>query len=279
MINLTHNGNRITFKGNAISLKAKSLQPTEINYGYLYNWWATQDQGGYGIINENNDGDWRIPTVNDMETLMLYIDEDATLEGGDNNIVARNLAKNDLNYWTYMLEETVDLYNDTKMSLKGTGYRSASFTTQQFFDIDFLTGIHLDYFNIETNYTAIFQVDIAGYSIIEEYDFDLARIFYFDYRKRGYSIRLVRPVLQSDPETDGIIQNSFYIGNDDKVYGNTKIGNQVWIIENLTETKWNNGDWIKGFDGGIYTPISFQDWIDLDNEAALSVYNNDENLV
>ena len=31
-------------------------EPYIIKYGYLYNWWATQEQGGYGIVSDDMNG-------------------------------------------------------------------------------------------------------------------------------------------------------------------------------------------------------------------------------
>jgi hypothetical protein len=70
-------------------------------------------------------------------------------------------------------------------------------------------------------------------------------------KKAGEAIRLLK---DSTTLTHG--QIGTYIGNDGKVYPTICIGTQEWLACNLNETKYQNGDWITGFDGGVYTPIS-----------------------
>ena len=75
------------------------------------------------------------------------------------------------------------------------------------------------------------------------------------YIKQGGPIRLVKTTTTL---THG--QTGTYTGNDGKVYRTICIGTQEWLADNLCETKFRNGDWITGFDGGVYTPISNADW-------------------
>ena len=85
--------------------------------------------------------------------------------------------------------------------------------------------------------------------------------------KFGGSIRTVRSATESELILpDGII-SAIYTGNDGKVYPCTKVGTQVWVAMNLNETKYRNGDWIHGFDGGVYTLISNAAWTALTTEA------------
>lgn len=64
--------------------------------------------------------------------------------------------------------------------------------------------------------------------------------------------------------------------NDGKVIPCVNIGTQTWTAANSNETKYRNGDWITGFDGGVYTPISNAAWSALTTEA-MCYYNNDIN--
>jgi len=57
------------------------------------------------------------------------------------------------------------------------------------------------------------------------------------------------------------------IGNDGKIYPCVTIGNQTWTAANSNETKYRNGDWITGYDGGVYTPISNSAWAALTTGA------------
>ena len=62
-------------------------------------------------------------------------------------------------------------------------------------------------------------------------------------------------------------------GNDGKIYPCVTIGTQTWTAANSNETKYRNGDWITGFDGGVYTPISNSAWAAKITEA-MCYYND-----
>lgn len=87
-------------------------------------------------------------------------------------------------------------------------------------------------------------------------------------KKRGASIRLIK---DSTTLTHG--QSGTYTGNDGKVYRTICIGTQEWLADNLAETKYRNGDWIDGFNNGIYTPISNSTWESL-TTGALCAYDD-----
>jgi hypothetical protein len=62
-----------------------------------------------------------------------------------------------------------------------------------------------------------------------------------------------------------------YTGNDGKTYNTVKIGNQVWMAENLAETKYRNGDLIP-------TVTDNSTWSSL-TTGAKCAYNNDQSNV
>lgn len=94
-------------------------------------------------------------------------------------------------------------------------------------------------------------------------------------REQGNSIRPVRTATAAEQLLDDGLITATYTGNDGKVYRCTKIGTQVWVADNLAETKWSDGSWIKGYDGGTYTAISDAAWAAL-TEAAICAYDDDE---
>jgi len=96
---------------------------------------------------------------------------------------------------------------------------------------------------------------------------------YLDSHNYGYSLRLV---VDSPIEINGA--NAVYVGNDGKRYRCKLIGGVWWLADNLAETKFRNGDWIHGYDGGIYKPISNTEWAAL-TTAGCCAYNNDWNNV
>jgi uncharacterized protein (TIGR02145 family) len=78
----------------------------------------------------------------------------------------------------------------------------------------------------------------------------------------GFSIRLLK---------DDDINTGEMIGNDGVVYSTCKIGNQVWLAENLKETKYRNGDIIQEVsDASIWAALT---------TGALCAYDNDDNNV
>lgn len=85
----------------------------------------------------------------------------------------------------------------------------------------------------------------------------------------------IRPIKDSTTLSHG--EKGVYIGNDGKSYPTICIGSQEWVAANLNETKFRNGDWIPGFDGGVYTPISDSDWMAL-TTGAMCYYENDESF-
>lgn len=66
-----------------------------------------------------------------------------------------------------------------------------------------------------------------------------------------------------------------YTGNDGKVYPVCQVGSQYYISCNLAETQYRNGDWIAGFDGGVYTPIDNTTWAGL-TTGAMCIQEDDE---
>lgn len=81
-------------------------------------------------------------------------------------------------------------------------------------------------------------------------------------KAQGASIRLVK---ESTTLSNG--QTGTYTGNDGKVYRTICINGIEWMADNLLETKYRNGDWITGYDGGVYTPISNANWAAKTDEA------------
>jgi len=61
------------------------------------------------------------------------------------------------------------------------------------------------------------------------------------------------------------------------VYLTVCIGTQEWTVS-IAEKKYRNGDWVTGYNGGVYTPISDVAWAALTTEA-LSAFDDDEGKV
>jgi hypothetical protein len=92
----------------------------------------------------------------------------------------------------------------------------------------------------------------------------------------GFAIRLVRNATTSEQSlTDGTnsvdnpTQLDSYIGNDGKIYKTTKIGTQIWLAQDLLETKFNDLS-------NIPEVIDNNSWISL-TTAARSAYTGYDN--
>lgn len=90
----------------------------------------------------------------------------------------------------------------------------------------------------------------------------------------GMSIRLVRPATEAELLlADGTFCTP-YIGNDGKIYQTVKIGTQVWLAENLAETKYRNGDLISNHGETYADKYTNEEWAALTTEA-MCYYDND----
>lgn len=88
----------------------------------------------------------------------------------------------------------------------------------------------------------------------------------------GISIRLCNP---STSLSEGSIGS--YTQNDGTIIPTIVINGIEWTM-NISETKYANGDWIDGFNGGVYTPIDNATWAAA-STGMLCAYNDDLNNV
>lgn len=208
-----------------------------VNYGYLYN--------AYVVDSTNliaNTG-WSVPPWEELYALENYV--------GQPN--AKDIREVGTIYWN----DNADATNITKFNARGSGTRFSGF------------GAIKDSFYIwGSRYNATYMGVLHNRNTIEVGQIKSAII---ESDNAGFAIRLLKDTtVLSDGET------GTYEGNNGKIYRTICIGTQEWVADNLKETKYRNGDWITGFDGGTYTPISNVVWTALTTEA-MCVYNDDEN--
>ncbi len=214
---------------------------TAVKYGYLYNWYVVDD-----ARNLSNTG-WHVPISTDYFTLTSYL-------GGSS--VSGGKLKDTL--YTYWNSPNTDATNETGFNGRGAGRRSSidgtfgNILANNIIWFDWTSGANVVYATMSYNAASFGSGSGAS-------------------RSPGYSIRLIK---DSTTLSDG--QTGTYIGNDGKVYRTICIGTQEWLADNLAETKYRNGDWITGYNGGVYTTISDAAWVALTTEA-MCVYNDDEN--
>lgn len=213
----------------------------QIKYGALYNWYAASDTRKI-----SSSDDWTVPTYADHVLI-------STNTGISSTILGNKLKQKGTTYW---ISEYSGTDNAFMMNLRGSAYRRS--------DNGLFTALRSGFFLM-----AIDPLDATfirgSYSVYNNSFF--SQFLYT--RKEGFSIRLVK---NTTTLTDG--QSGTYTGNDGKVYRTICIGTQEWLADNLAETKFRNGDYIHGYEGGVYAPISNENWAALTTEG-MCFYNDD----
>jgi uncharacterized protein (TIGR02145 family) len=198
-------------------------------YGYLYNWYAVDDarglanpDGGTGLTAPN---EWRVPSEIDWITL-------ETFAGGSS--VAGGKLKSTL------ISDVYPFY----------GW----FNTAQGTDDYNFSGLPGSFRNESGSFSPLIGIlgvfwtsNSTGGSVA------IARILdgsqnlgiFFINKNRGNSVRLVREataseLLLNDGDTSDTSSLDPYTGNDGKTYVTVKIGTQIWLAQNLRETKYND---------------------------------------
>jgi len=220
--------------------------------GALYNWDVTQD-----VRAITSSDDWDVWNDSQMFALLDYIDTfvvDRYPFAGD------KLSATTIKEWYAPSNLATNQY---KFNAIGSGYRNNS--NGAFYGIGetfCAWGIEADF---ETSVRYIMIEPTVSY----------VRHPNANPKNDAYSIRLVRPATEAELLLpDGLI-SATYVGNNLINYPLTKIGTQIWLACNLNETKYRNGDWITGFEGGVYTPISNAAWAALTTEA-MCYYSDNE---
>jgi uncharacterized protein (TIGR02145 family) len=213
----------------------------QVKFGYLYNWYAADYSSGDTITSSN---DWSIPTETQWSDLLIHGGGTGVFGLGDNK--GLKFQKTSSVVWN-----TASGTDDYGLSLVGGGSRSQ--TTGAFTNSK-LKGVHMGY---GSDYVFI---DFSDNSNVVQ---KLAKT------TRGVSIRLVK---DATGISDGV--TTTYVGNNGFVYTAIAINELYWITSNLVETKFRDGSWITGFDGGAYTPISNANWASKTSEA-MCAYNDD----
>lgn len=221
---------------------ANIVDGTPVEYGALYNWYAATDSRKI-----TSSEDWVVPTFVNYTDLINPL--------GGIWVAGTHLKEIGNIYWD---SSNIDADNSTGFNGRGTGIREVS--NGNFIQINTSTRIWFipEYPNIygefllTTNDTYAF----CGSSTMEEY------------QKFGNTIRLIYT---------GSSSPTSYTGNDGKVYPVVKIGDQYWLAANLNETKFRNGDWLHGYENGIYTPITNENWVALTTEGMCYYDDNEAN--
>ena len=215
-----------------------------IGLGVLYNKYVIDDARKITSSDE-----WTVSEKSILETTQTYL-------GGD-LVAGGRLKEEGFLHWE---SPNLGATNDVGFNGLGSGQRWSS---GEFYGIN-------KYLNLWVN--TLVDADEA-FGFILDRNYADASFIWGEFFAVGSSIRLMRQATEAELLLpDGLI-SATYTGNNLVEYGCTKIGTQIWINANLNETKYRNGDWITGFDGGVYTPISNANWAAKTTEA-MCYYND-----
>ena len=219
----------------AYSYRHRDFPLISVRYGYLYNWYAAT-----GTKNIANSG-WRVPEIADFIVLSEYL-------GGD-SISGGKLKETGLTHW---LSPNTGATNELGFNARGSGitmYHDSTFYGIQRF-AQYWSASEYSPLNTAAK-IAILYYSAAAFNTDS-----------YSLKKQANAIRLIK----ENSENPGI-----YFGNDNRAYRTVKIGEQVWLADNLAETKYRNGD-------PIPTVTYNAAWAAL-TTGAKCAYNNDESNV
>jgi uncharacterized protein (TIGR02145 family) len=211
-------------------------------YGFLYNWYVVDDARSIANIG------WRVQNYPDYNSLASFL--------GGFSVFGNKTKEEGLTYWN---TPNTGATNSSKYNARGAGIRNETEfiiikESMWAWGLEF-NAIHGAGNVVKYNSSSMSSIAISNNKII------------------GASIRLIK---DSTTLSDG--ESATYTGNDGKLYRTICIGTQEWLADNLAETKYRNGDWIPGFDGGTYTPIADAAWAAL-TTGALCAYDDDTDNV
>ena len=234
-------------QGNFFWSHTGSTPIAEIKYGYQYNWYAANN-----VNNIANIG-WHMPTESNWITLRNYLDpveSDPTL-----NTAGGHMKETGLIYWD---SPNTGASNSSNFNARGASFRS---------NVDGGFGnLGQDCLMWNPRSSSSFG---GAVNLVYNDDYLQTSVGSTAPKAQGRSVRLIK---DSTTLSDG--ETGTYTGNDGTIYRTICIGTQEWLADNLAETKYRNGDWITGFDGGTYTPISNVNWAAKTTEA-MCVYDDD----
>lgn len=214
-----------------------------VKLGLSYNFYAATDSRNITSLG------WHIPTQTELQTLLNYL---GAAGNYSTNSVGGKL-KEDSAYW---LSPNLGATNEVGFNARGSGARTSAG----------------DFTSLQTNCHVGTSTATIANAILMTLSKDNAIAYIGQQsRKQGNSLR---PVKDSTTLTHG--QTGTYTGNDGKNYRTICINGVEWVADNIAETQFRNGDYIHGYESGVYTPISNAAWAAL-TTAGVCVYNDDLN--
>ena len=193
-----------------------------VEYGYLYNWYAVTDARNIAASG------WHVPTDTEWTTLTDYLTNNGYGYEGSGDDIAKSLAATtNWNSSPYSGHPGNDPASNNSSGFSGLpgGYR---YSSGYFTNI----GDGGDWWSSTEN-----SASYAWYRYLYYSSTYVGR--YYDGKGTGFSVRCLR-----DSTTLSHGQSGTYTGNDGKVYRTICIGTQEWLVDNLAETRYRNGDTI-----------------------------------
>lgn len=210
----------------------------EVEYGALYNGYAIDDARGLAAPGSH------IISNLELDSLISYTGG-AAVAGG-------RLKETGLVYFNSPNTGASNMYS---FFGRGNGFRNN--TTGVFSSLKNLSYIFTSYTAFGTlKYYGLLRNDSAAISAA------------YTSLKLGAATRIVK---DSTTLSDG--ESGTYTQNDGKIIETICIDGVEFLEYNLCETKFANGDWIPGFEGGSYNPVSDTDWENL-TSSAMCVYDD-----
>ena len=240
-------GSKLLVTNKLLSHKPKtdSSPDTYFNeYGGLYNWWAMD-----GLASDG----WRVSLKNDITTLVNYIDNEEN--GGE--LKSTRTEPDPHPRWDEPNIGTTNAYNFSALP-SGARLSDSSFNW-----LGHYHGIWTSEEETENN-GAVGLVTFNHWDVVMPLD---------DRDKRaGLATRVVRDATANEQNSEhedymeeGVIQENEYTGHNGKTYDAVRIGNQVWITENLKETKRKVNDELYKLYGYLYNKHAVDDERDVAN--------------
>ncbi|GEM_PF-3412036 len=203
-----------------------------IKYGYLYNLYTVY-QGDGDQLSVANVG-FRVPSDDDFHQLILHLDPNALLQEQESAIaggilMGKRLSPND----PCWISPNPHATNGVNFNAYGAGFRS---DTGDFHG----RGLNAIFWTRNPDYyTGMLYVRRMGEFVDGQFGPQIERLNLS--HLYGYSIRLMRDASAAEQLLNDGSYCTPYVGNDGKAYRTVKIGSQVWMADNLAETKFYEG--------------------------------------
>lgn len=211
-----------------ITTTTTTCDPSKCDYGLLYNWYAV-DTGKLAPAG------WHVPSDSEWTTLITYL-------GGES--VAGGKMKT---------TETCDWYSPNTGATNESGFSGLPGGFRN--EIGYFQDVAYNgYWWFSNEYSTIY-----AWGWFVSYIYADAEYFYSAFKEYGFSVRCVRDYYEGYPST---IQD--YDGN---TYDVIEIGTQLWTVQNLKVTHYNDGEVIPNITDDT-------EWSNL-TTGALCAYDND----